>query len=236
MVRFKVTVLLLLVCGGMTAQERNKSADSVAIDFFQAIGSFAALYYGHEYEEYPQTTNHPYLIDEKYTNARLSYGKTIYPEVLLRLDLYRNELLVRSGAGYRNIVLFPENVEFAEMHGKHVVYFQKDDLPGCPASGYYILLYSGKYKVLEKISAQLIEKTESGKLERYFQFSTRFYLLKDGVYHPVKSKRGLLKALSPYGKELKKFISTRKLNYKKGTEDFLILTLGEYERLMGVEN
>ena len=235
MKRIGFIVLLLLCAGLMIAQERRASVDSAAVHYFRKIESFSPLFYGNEYEGHPSATNHPFLEDDQFTKARLSYQKIIYPEALLRLDLYRNELIVRS-PGFRNIVLHPENVDFVELHGKRIIYFQTDSLPGCPSSGYYFLLYSGNYMLLEKRSALLIDKVgrnyiNPGQLERYYEFSTRYYLYKDGVYYTIRNKRGLLKALLPYKKELKRFISTRKLNFRNDAEKFLILSIVEYEKL-----
>ena len=232
MTRIGLILFLLLSIGSMQSQVRLESVDSSAVEYLQTVLNYSLLYYGAEYEGYPRTTNHPYLIDDQYTKARLSYKNVIYPEALLCLDLNRDELVIKS-PGFRNIVLFPENVDFVELHGKYIIYFQKDSLHGCPSSGFYILLHSDKCKVLEKRNAQIMEKTSPGLFERYFDFSTRYYLYKDGVYYSIKNKRGLLKALQPYKKELKRFISSRKLNYKNDTEAFLIHTVNEYEQLTG---
>ncbi len=223
-------LFLLLGCVLMNAQERNELVDSAAVRFLQTAENFSALYYGFEYEGLPRTLNHPYLKNDDYTKARLVYKHIMYPEALLRLDLYRDELVVRS-PGFRNITLFPENVAFAELHGKHIIYRPKDEWPGCPPNGYYFLLYEGDCKIFEKRIALLIEKTSPGLLERYFEFSTRYYLLKDNVYYQIRNKTGLLKALTPYKKELKRFISSRKLNFRNDAEQFLILTVNEYERI-----
>ena len=233
MTRIRLIVLLLLLSGFVIAQERQESVDSVATDYLRAVENFSLLYNGNEQEMYPRITNHPYLIDNLYTKARLSYRNIIYPEVLLRLDLHRNELLVQSPS-FRNIVLFPEDVDFAVMYGKQIIYFKPDHLPGCPSTGYYILLYSGGCKIFEKRIAQMMEKTSPGLLERYFDYSTRYYLFKDGIYYSIKNKRGLLKALYPFKKEIKRFISSQKLNFRDDAEEFLILTVNEYEKLSGI--
>ena len=233
MTKIGLIVWLLLCSVMMVAQERREAVDSAAMKYLRTVRSFSPLYYGAEYEGYPRTTNHPYLIDDQYIQARLSYQHVIYPEVLLRLDLCRDELVVRS-PGFRSIILHAGYVDFAELHGKHIIYFQKDSLPGCPSSGYYILLYSGNNTVLEKRNAQLVEKANPQSLERYFALTTQYYLCKDGVYYTIKNKRGLLKVLHPYKKELKRFISSRKLNFKVDAEGFLILTVNEYEKLAGL--
>jgi len=226
-------LLLVMSCGTVVAQDRLQLTDSATIDYLQKSGNYSTLYYGSEYETQPATTNHPYLVDAQYTKARLSYQDVIYPDVLLRLDLNRDELIVRT-PDFRHIVLFPENTGFAELHGKHIVYFQKNNLPGCPPTGYYILLYSGDCLVLEKRYARLAEKIYQRRLERFFIFSTRYYLYKEGVYYTVKNKKELLKTLHPYTKELKRFVSNLKLNFKEETEMFLMLTVSEYEKLSGL--
>lgn len=232
----RIFVILLLALGSrsMFAQTSQGMVDSAAIDYLLTTQSYSLLYYGAEYESYQRTKNHPFLVSDLYSKARLSYQNVIYPEALVRLDQNRNELVVRS-PGFRDVVLLPGNVDFVELHGYHVIFFQKDSLPGCPSTGYYIRLYDNKCKALKKTNVQLMEKTSPGLLERFFDFSTRHYLYKDGAYYNIKNKRGLLKALNPYKKELKRFISSRKLNFRDNTEMFLILTISEYEQLANLK-
>jgi len=213
--------------------DRQQMIDQAALEYLQTAGNHATLYYGNEHEGHsPRILNHPYLKDAKFTKARLSYNEIIYPEVLLRLDLNRKELVAQL-PGHRNIVLFQENVDFAELHGQTIIYFRSNTLRGCPSTGYYILLYSGKCKVLERQNADLMQNTQSTKLEQRFVMTTHFFLYKDDVYYSIKSKRALLKVLLPYKKELKRFISANKLYFRSDTEKFLALTVGEYEKLSG---
>ena len=212
--------------------ERQQLIDKSAVEYLQKIEKQSLLYNGNDQVNYPRTSNHPYLKSEQYVKARLSYHNVIYPDVFLRFDLCRNELIIRTYE-FRNVVLFPENVDFVELHGKNIIFFSHDNLPGCPSSGYYNLLYSGKCRILERNSAILTEKTELGKLLRFFDLSTNYYLYKDGVYHQIKNESGLLKILNTYKKELKKFISTNHLQFKRDAEEFLIQTIKEYEKLSG---
>lgn len=230
MARICLIFVIWVSCLQLIAQELKQSVDSNVIRYMQQSGGSSALYYGNEYEGYPRTTNHPFLKDIQFEKTQLSYQNVVYPEVWLRLDLNRDELIVRSPT-LREIVLFPQKVDFAILHGLHVFYFQNDSLPGCPSGGYYILLYSGKCKVLEKINAPLLEKTTTNRLDRYFEFSSQYYLFLDGKYYNIKGKNGLLNVLQPYKKELKQFISSRKLSLRNQSEQFLIQTIGEYERI-----
>jgi len=213
--------------------DHQQMIDHAAVEYLQVAGNQSALFYGSEHEGHsPRILNHPYFIDTQFAKARLSYGDIIYPEVLLRMDLNRKELVAQL-PGYRNIVLFPENVNFAELHGKTIIYFRNDSLPGCPSTGYYLLLFSGKCKVLERNFAELTQNTQSTRFEQRFVLSTQFFLFKDDVYYLIRNKRALLKVLYPYKKELKRFISTNRLYFRSDTEKLLILTVGEYEKLSG---
>lgn len=235
MKKFKICILLLFIgYVYLSAQNtgRQQLIDNYAVEYLKTVEKRSLLYYGNDQVNYPRTSNHPYLINDQYVKARLSYHNVIYPEAFLRLDLCRNELIILSPE-FRNIILFPENVDFVELYGKHIIFFRQDNLPGCPSSGYYNLLYSGKCRILERNSATLTEKTESGRLLRYFDMSTKYYLYKDGIYHQIKNETGLLKILSKYKKELKRFISTNHLQFKRNAEEFLIQTIKEYEKLSG---
>ena len=202
--------------------------DNSAIEYLRIAGNQSVLYYGNEQDIQPRATNHPYLKSNQYAEARLSYNKVIYPEALLRLDLSRDELITLSPE-FRHIVLFPENIDFVELHDKHVIYFRRDSLPGCPSGGYYFLLHSGECKVLERQTASLILNSSSGQF--YYVFFTKFYLCKDGIYYNIRNQQGLLKVLSPYKKELKRYISSHRWRFRRDAEELIAMTVREYENL-----
>lgn len=231
---FKIFLLFCLIfwSGLLFAQDigRRQFIDTSAVKYLSAAGNQAVIYNGEEQSLYLRSSNHPYQKDEQYAKARLSYNQVIYPEVLLRLDLCRDELVILS-PDQRNIVMFSENVDFVELHDRMFIYLRRDSLPGCPSSGFYNLLHSANCKILKKIIATQMEKIDVNGINRYYDFSTNFYLYKDGVYYIIRNKRVLLKVLHSHKKELKHFISTHRLNFRRNAEEFLIRTVDEYEKL-----
>jgi len=229
------TLLLIFSCSCLFAQDisRQQSLDSAALRYLRTANRQSALFQGGEQDGQPRSTNHPYLKEALYAKARLSYHDVIYPEALLRLDLSRDELIAFS-PDFRHVILFPENVDFVELHGKHIIFFSRDNLPGCPSSGYYFLLYSGQCKVIEKVTATLMSENDGGnRMRYYYAFTTRYYLYRDGVYYTIRNQRGLLNALSPHKKELKRFISASRMNFRDNAEYLLTRTVTEYEKLTG---
>jgi len=231
--KLSIGIFYILFVGQLFAQDRNRQEliDNYANEYLQFAGEDAALFSGYQQKELPLTTNLPYLNNKEFVKGRLSYNNTVYPEVLLKFDLYRNELITLSG--FQGIVLFPENVNFAELLGKHIIYFHSDSLPGCPPSGYYFLLNSGKCTVLEKRTASLNSYSGSNTSQntQYYNFKSIFYLYREGVYHPIRNEKSLLKFLYPYQKELKQYISSLSFKYKNFPDIVITLTVDQYEKL-----
>ena len=241
MEKVRLSLLLFFGCGLLYAQEvvNNESIDVSAVEYLNTVDIYSPLYYGKEQENYHylmlnhptlRTLNHSYLVDSKYEKSRLSYRNVIYPEVLLRLELYRDELIVLA-PDFRNIVLIPESVDFVEMHGQKIIYFTGDSLPGCPANGYYVIVHSGNCLVLKKQGANLMTSASSIKLEYFFTFFTKYYLLKDDTYHSIKNRRTLLNVLQPHKRELKRFMSSNKLNFRQNADILISQTVKEYEKI-----
>ena len=234
LIRIKIILLLFFpVLNPAYAQdaERRQMIDNSAIEYMRIAGSQAVLFYGIEQMGHPRVLNHPFLVDEQYTQGRLSFNGIIYPEVMLRLDLNRDELVILS-PDFRHIVLSPENVDFAELHGRRIIYFHHNNLPGSPPTGYYSLLHSGKTKVLKRQTADLA--VDQHRREQYFRFSTRIFLYKDGVYHTIRNRRGLLRVLYPYRRELRQFISANRLRFRHNAEGFITQVVREYEKRSGL--
>ena len=228
---------VIIFCAGQSlAQEfeQQKSIDNAVIRYLNTVSRQSALYYGKIHQGHPPTPTHPYLKEANYVKASLSYLGADYPEEMLLLDWNRNELVVLSPDN-AHIVLFPENLDHAILHGYHVFYLQNDGLPGCPPTGYYIQLYSGKYKAYKKVTARMMEYEWMPGREfstgTDYVTKTRFYLYKDNAYHIIQNKNALLRNLKPYKKELKKYISNNNLRFQQDAEDLIARTVKEYERL-----
>jgi len=222
-------IILISGIGHLFAQDANRQQqmDSIVDKYQQAAHRYSALYNGNQQIVPPLLSNHPYLNDIQFATARLSYHGVIYPEVLLRFDLSQSKLIVKSPNNIA-IVLYPEYVDFAELHGKHIIYFHYDSLSGSPSSGYYNLLHSGKCRILERNTASVELRS---LYQQYYIFKKRFYLYHDSAYYIIRNKRSLLAVLQPYKKELKQYISSHRLRFQNNAEIFLVKTVGEYEKL-----
>ena len=220
---------------GLAGSAQDKSPLTVMVEvtaarYLDAVAGQATLFYGRLQEPYGfSATNHPYLKDPRYTKGALRYGGTLYPDVPLRWDMFRDELIAFSPDNY-SVVLSPDKAEEATIHGYHIIYLQPDSLNNSPPPGYYLLLYTGQYTVLSKPVAVTQHKSIQQFIENYFVINTKYYIKKEGTYFPIKSKDALLNALGDYHKELNHFIRVNKYNFRRDAETMIVETVKEFEK------
>lgn len=230
------TLGVFLIMGWMGYAQETVISDQVPISFstayLQAAKGQAVFYSGKEQYVYPTYyEGHPYLVAVEPVTGTVVYDGITYPDIRMRLDLYRDELVVSLPEGNYNVVLQPERVNYADLHSCRLIYYYPDGLKGCPVQGYHILLREGAYPVLERPSAKLMDVLRGTEREVYFEQSQRFFIRRDEAYYTVKSKSSLLKVFPSHKKELNQFIKQHKLNFRKETGKAIVAVVEEYERL-----
>ena len=109
--------LLGFLCVCALAIVTARAQDAVD-DYVSSAAGQSVIYHGKEQLKYPTSIrNHPYLKSEKYVPGDLSFEGILYKDVKMRLDLYKNELLLLSPDNRYNIVLPSDRVDYAEFHG-----------------------------------------------------------------------------------------------------------------------
>ena len=97
--------LLGFLCVCALAIVTARAQDAVD-DYVSSAAGQSVIYHGKEQLKYPTSIrNHPYLKSEKYVPGDLSFEGILYKDVKMRLDLYKNELLLFSPDNRYNIVL-----------------------------------------------------------------------------------------------------------------------------------
>ena len=223
--------LLGLLCVCALAIVTARAQDAVD-DYVSSAAGQAVIYHGKEQLKYPTSIrNHPYLKSEKYVPGDLSFEGILYKDVKMRLDLYKNELLLLSPDNRYNIVLPSDRVDYAEFHGYHIFYRYPDERSGNLPEGYYLRLYEGKCTVLGKWSCILSKTIKDMKLDDSFDQSVKYYIRKEGVYYTVRSKGSVLKVFKSKKKELARYIKRRKLDFKHAPEEAIVAVVRQYEQL-----
>lgn len=120
------------------------NGQEVVRDYTAAAAGQSVIYHGKEQVKYANSIkNHPYLKGEEYVTGDLSFEGIRYRGVKMRLDLYRNELLLLSPDNRFHIVLPSDRVDYAEFHGYHIFYRYPDGRLDNLPEGYYLRLHEG---------------------------------------------------------------------------------------------
>jgi hypothetical protein len=221
-------VLCLLMGGKLCAQE--------AVEVYLAEArSHASIYTGKEGYKYPRyILNHPYWDTNDYREGSLWYDGVLYPNVWMRLDLHREELLLRSPDRRFEVVAPAERMDSAWIHPYCIRWVGREEaaekaLP----PGYYIRLNEGNYPVWKRETKHLTRSANTGSqvVDTQFEEITQFYVCREGVWHVVKNAASLLALFPEKKKELKQYIRRQKLNFKKAPDAAIVETVRRYERL-----
>ncbi len=224
-------VLLLFFAGGILWAQHNNPSDGFVANYMTNAKEFAALYTGKAETPYYVTfTNHPYFEQDNYVSGTICYNRVVYQNVLMRLDLYRDEITVISPDKPYRVVLNNEKFNYAVINGATII---KSDDEKKSKTKFHILLHSGTYPVVKQYN--LIIREESSSLDRVVRRSFLIYqqyaILIDGKPYMVKNKNSILKLFPDRKKELNEYAKQHKLDFYKRTEQSIISMVDHYETL-----
>lgn len=220
---------LLLLCQTFAAAQNDTTfvtdAKKNAIAFYGKYMTIQShVYNGSEYHEYiSQNEEHPYLYDEE-SNGDVMYRGELYPDMPLRYDLSTDQVITAYPHGSK-IQLLANKVQYFEIADHKFVRLENTKLP----AGFYDLLHDGKMKFYARRTKQKTMKMNGNDPEPAFESYVKYFILKDGVYHTVKSKRSVMALMSDRKKELKRSLKEENLKFGKDREKAITRLMQRYE-------
>lgn len=228
------TVFCLFICAFSDAQTNLQN--SIA-DYISQTGDYAVVYNGELEVPYNASLYYylPYYISDKYSEGEIVYNGNAYAGQLLRLDLYRENLLILTPEKKFNVVIKPGLFKKAVLHGKTVIWLKSSTTSNLP-TGYYFLLYNGRdIQLLQKDLFILRKQKVRGNSRQHFDLRTRFYLLHEDVYYRVNNKQSFVKVFPQLKKEINQYVKEYSLDFKREPEKALV-SLAEFCQQQFIEN
>jgi hypothetical protein len=216
---FAIILLLNIPCYGQ---------DVVSDDYLNITGDYAAVFNGQTDVNY-NSDNYPYFFPKKpasfgsspkdFVAGTLTYNGTVYKNVRLRLDLFKEELIILSPQKGFGIILEPQRVNEAVLYSRIFFWNSNSNI----AEGYYMQLYKGEFlKLVYKEKFELQSRIRDLQSIDYFLQDTKFYLLYKGKYIQVKDKKSFTKLFPGQKSRINEFVKKQKLNFKQEREKSLI--------------
>lgn len=181
--------------------------------YLGVAGDHAALYQGSIEPQFVFTawTTHPYWEDDQFHLGSVWYNDVLYPDVMLRYNVYENVLAVLSPNG--KIPIAPEM--------ERVDCFVLDGVPFEKIGGwFYATNYEGRsvdmltHRVKIK-SGDVLHNTfylhDLSTIDRYF------LRLPDGSLHEVNSLKHLISLFPEYRNALKQYVKRTGMSFKKAS-------------------
>jgi hypothetical protein len=194
------------------------------------ISHQSRLYNGNDYVIYlSKEEEHPYFGTDDWAYGSIVYWDELYENVPLLFDLSVDQVIVEHERG-SPIRLIPEKVQRFTMMNHTFVRLLRDDKNKL-ADGFYDELYNGQTKVYAKYFRAYRETLEAPRIIPHFDASVRYYLVKDGNFHVVKSKGSVLQVLGDRKSELKSFLRKNRIRYNDDREKAIVRLAEFYDTL-----
>lgn len=211
-------------------------SQNVIRNYITSLQTESPLFNGkiHQPFQYPiMGSDHIYFISSSPNKGSIVYEGILFENVDLLYDLVKQELVMQNYKDIdKNIILDKSRVEAFSLLNHHFIKLQNNSFNGEPkANEYYDLQYNGNIKFLTRRIKSIIEPSTPGSLAyRKIKSTINHYIFKDSIYHPVTSKKSLLKILKENNHENKKYLKDNDLNFNKDTESSILGLVQLYDK------
>ncbi|MEO5978543.1 MAG: hypothetical protein ABIS36_02990 [Chryseolinea sp.] len=194
------------------------------------IGGQSRLYNGTEYHDYlTKDEEHPYFGANDWSKGNIVYDDDFYKNIELFYDISRDQVITEHKLTGGKIEMIAKKIAQFTINGHPFVRLNQDK-EKVIKEGFYEVLYQGKVNVFARREKQMQDKTENYTVVHTFIERNKVYIVKNGIYHFVKTKKSVLAVFDDKRQELKAFLKTEKLRYKDNRELAIAKMAGEYDK------
>jgi hypothetical protein len=194
--------------------------DKPVTGYLTDAGEHALVFMGREHEKYPiHYANHPWLHSPEFVKGTLYYNGVKYTGIEMKLDLYRNELVISPSNAPFSIVPEPGLVDSALLNETQIRYFAIP-MGGMPA-GYAVMLHNGNNRLYQKHRLILRDVVESGKLITRFEILKSYWLVNESGVSRISRVSDLNRHFPDQRRLIRTFLKSNQLNFRRNPEQTL---------------
>lgn len=213
----------------------SDSAYAVALRQYHAyVAPEVGLYRGIQYVDYDFTVQkgQPFLGPNAMRDGSVWYNGIRYDQVHLQFDLVKEQLVIFDPFNAFKISLYMDMVDSFAVDG-HVYFRMKDSLLPSPLRfGFWERIYQGRLVVLKQERKFLHENImiSSDNVRLYIDGTLTYYLIKDGVYHPINTRKELFEVLKDRRRsDIKRVMRKSSIRWFADKEQLLKLVAAWYD-------
>lgn len=180
-------------------------------------------------DEYTKIEGDQFLFGNEFVTSSVSMNKTEFNNILLRYDIYEDELTAINEKG----LIIRLNKEMVDsfsfkVNGNLMKFIKADSIEGI--SGYVNVLYPGQTGLYVKYRKHIELLAVDQKIDRFYQVQKN-YLVKDGFARPFAGKLEFFRLLDDKKHEVKQFIKKNNLSFSRKKPESFIPILRYYDSL-----
>ncbi len=189
------------------------------------------IYNGREHIGYLHTIQGiAYYKTNQWQKGSMIYRGVFYPDVYLKYDLVRDELIVRHYNGFQGVTLFSPRLQRFSMGDAHFIYLNSGNEPQAPATGIYQVIGGEALSLLIKRSKKIEETVSNTQVDRKFVDQIAFYIAKDGAYHRIRKESDVLELWKSHRSEIKSLLKAKEIKFKKNPEGALVSIIDYFNK------
>lgn len=202
------------------------------IKAYKAATQFSQnLYNGRIYFLYDhRSEEHQFFNDREWNYGSVGFDGQRFDSVQLKLDVYKQELLVHHLNG-DHMILQPEKVMDFIMAGHHFKRLVSGkDIDEKMPTGFYDIVYNGKSQLLVFRKKDRQEKIEDRKIIALYPIKDSYYIYHNGVFKQVRSKKSVLALFPRNERSLKRSLRAKQFSYRKNREEGILTMVQQFDQ------
>ena len=201
--------------------------------YYQSLLDQSQLYNGKKYAGYPFTFSEgtPFFLSDKLQQGSIKYNGLIFENINLMYDELSNAIIMQDEN--HRIQLLNEKISWFTIAGFRFICFINDGKNNAaPETGFYNVLYEGNISVLKKETKKIREILAFSGDDKTHVIDTKanYYFKKNNEFTAINNQNELIDFFSDRKKEVKHFIKTSKLNFKKDPDNELAKVAAYFEK------
>jgi hypothetical protein len=180
---------------------------------------------------YGNILDHEFFLTKNWIPGEVTINQKSFSNVMLRYDIFNDELLAMVNQG-TFIILSNEKVESFTLKNDLSEYQFKNYSLGNSTGfkGYGHLLYGGETALIVKYNKQIKVLAVENKYDEFYQ-KQQVYILKDGRFNRLRSRKELFSLLADRRNEIQNYIRENGLSISVSHPETIIPLLRFYDSL-----
>jgi len=235
-------ILLLFIIAPQKSNGQNASDDSVylkkarnnAIQFFlDSMKELSPVYQGREFIPYNQNIKgSPFFLNSGPVSGTLEYNGIEYPNISFAFDMVSDKVVLKNYTNEYLMIAPSEKIRRFTI-GNHSFFRPEADIQfrGLNDTAFYEILYPGKTMVVAKKS-KLIQYYQGEDIPYRFTAYSSYFVYDQEIFREINNQKDLLTIYKKKESEVRKYLQSQKINFKRNKEESLIQSAKYYDQLL----